>query len=65
MDDQDQTLGDERGEDDIGPYVVVDGQKLHMAVVDRGLIPPWHGLSLKRWWRNSRLNPGRAIIPPS
>ena len=53
----------ERGRDEVGPYVIVNGLKIHIAVVDHGLIPPWDGFSLRKWWRKSRLNLAKRPTP--
>lgn len=45
------------GLDNDRPFVVIDGKKFPIDVVNRGLIPPWEGFSLRLWWKQSRLNP--------
>ncbi|MCY4619858.1 MAG: hypothetical protein OXD50_15100 [Chloroflexi bacterium] len=54
----------ERGRDEVGPYVIVNGLKIHIAVVDRGLIPPWDGFSISKWWSTSRFNPLTRLSSP-
>ena len=45
------------------PFVVVDGRRVRIAVVDHGLIPPWDGFSLRKWWRKSWLNLAKRPTP--
>ena len=52
----------DNGEEDT-PFVMVDGRKVRIAVVDYGLIPPWDGFSLRKWWINSRLNLAKRVSP--
>ena len=50
----------EEGIDEDGtPFVKVNGLKLRMVVEDRGLIPPWRGFSLRRFW--NRIRPNRVL----
>lgn len=50
------------GQDD-EPFVMVDGRKVRIYVVDYGLIPPWDGFSLSRWWSDSKWSPTNWVKP--